>query len=230
MEDIEKTTTSNLPSFIEHMTSFDNEFIYNILQYSILSIIPIVVLNKVNQSYIPEYDEYKPTMEISLEVIFQVAFLFLGMFFIHKLISFVPTFSGKNYPSVNIFHMILPFLVIVLSLQTKLGMKVQCLTDRFADYVFGDNIGEQQHKKRPNVNISQPIMKEPVNVRPPYPQQQPQHMEGMTTHEQSQHQESQHQHHQPQHHQQPQQPPQTQPVPDMTEPMAANEMGGFAAF
>lgn len=226
MEDIEKTTTSNIPSFVEHMTSFDNEFIYNILQYSILSIIPIVVLNKVNQSYIPEYNEYKPTMEISLEVIFQVAFLFIGMFFIHKLISFVPTFSGKKYPSVNIFHMILPFLVIVLSLQTKLGMKVQCLTDRFADYIFGDNIGEQQNKKHPNVNISQPIMKEPVNVRPPYPQQQSQQVEAMTTQHQSQ--QEQHQMQQEQRH--PQQPPQSQPVPDMTEPMAANDIGGFTPF
>ena len=67
-------------NFVKHVFSFDDDSkseILNIIQYSLIALIPVVVLNKTMAKYIPEADENKGTLEIVAEVLIQVISMFI---------------------------------------------------------------------------------------------------------------------------------------------------------
>jgi hypothetical protein len=117
-------------------------------------IIPVVVLNKSMQKYVPEADEQKGNLEILAEIVLQVIVMFTGLLIFHRMISFVPTYSGIDYPEFSIIFIILAVLMITLSLQTKLGEKVSILTERLNELWEGK---ADNKKKKGNVKVSQPI-------------------------------------------------------------------------
>ena len=73
-------------------------------------------------------DDNKGNIEITLEIVLQVSLMFLGIFFIHRIIEFIPTYSGVSYPEFKVVYIILAVMMITLSLQTKLGEKVSILS------------------------------------------------------------------------------------------------------
>ena len=134
------TTVNTKKNIISHVFHFDDETknnLLNLAQYTALAIVPIILLNKTIKHTFPEEDEKKGNLEIALEVVGQLVILVFGLFFIHRIITFVPTFSKTEYPGFNLFSVILVFLVIVLSLQTKVGKKSNILIDRFSEYYYG---------------------------------------------------------------------------------------------
>ena len=145
-------------NFVKHVFSFDDDSkseILNIIQYSLVALIPVVVLNKTMAKYIPEADENKGSLEVVAEVLIQVISMFMGLLVIHRLVTFVPTYSGTKYPEYNIIFIVLAVLMITLSLQTKLGEKVGILFDRGTDLWNGRV--EKPGQKKGNVKVSQPI-------------------------------------------------------------------------
>jgi hypothetical protein len=133
MEEINEISMKQSKGFIKHVFNLDEETkneLVNIIQYGLLCIIPIVILNKTIKRLIPEADENKGSLEIGLEVIGQMVILFIGIYFIHRVVTYFPTYSGIDYKELNIFNIIIAFLVIVLSLQTKLGEKIEILASR----------------------------------------------------------------------------------------------------
>jgi hypothetical protein len=159
---MENSDESN-KNFFKHVFNFDDDSkseMLNIMQYSLLAIIPIVILNKISQKYVPEADEDKGTLEISVEVILQIMFVFLGILMVNRIITYIPTYSGDKYPEFNVVYIILAFLTITLSLQTKLGEKVSILFDRVLELWNGPS-DVVNNKKKPTkqgtVRVSQPI-------------------------------------------------------------------------
>ena len=162
MESLDELTkaTSGKPSFIKHVFNFDQDSkseILNIFQYAILAIIPVVILNKLTQRFVPEADDLKSSIEITTEILAQVITLFLGILLIHRIITYIPTYSGENYPEFSVVNIILAMLVILLSLQTKLGEKVSILVDRVIELWEGPSDNKKKGKKG-NVKVSQPIV------------------------------------------------------------------------
>jgi len=153
---------SSKPGFLKHVFNFDEdskEEMLNIIQYSILALIPIVILNKAMQRFVPEADEEKGNVEILAEIIVQVIVMFLGILIIHRIITYVPTYSGAKYADFSVTNIILAVLLIVLSLQTKLGEKVSILVDRVSELWEGPQNKAKYNKitKKNNVKVSQPI-------------------------------------------------------------------------
>lgn len=156
MEVLEKgnKTTTN---FINHIFNFDENSkidMLNIVQYSIVSIIPIVILNKSIQKYVPEADETKGSAEIVFEVLIQIVSMFIGLLFIHRIITYIPTYSQTPYPEYNIIYSVLPLLMILMSLQTKLGEKVSIIVDRLYELWEGK---KNKDGASPNIKVTQPI-------------------------------------------------------------------------
>jgi hypothetical protein len=142
-------------NFFKHVFNFEDDSksdMLNIIQYSLIAIIPIIILNKTMSKYVPEADENKGSLEITAEVTIQIITMFIGLLIIHRVITFVPTYSGMKYPDFNIIFIILAVLMITLSLQTKLGEKVSILFDRVLELWNG-----KVEKKKGNVKVSQPI-------------------------------------------------------------------------
>jgi hypothetical protein len=160
MDSLDKKSASG---FLKHVFNFEDESkseMSNIVQYSILSLFPIVLLNKSMQKYVPEADEKKGSLEVLAEIVIQVVYMFLGLLFIHRIITYIPTYSGVNYPEFNVIFIILAALMIVLSLQTKLGDKVGILVDRVNELwegKSGDKKGASTKSGSGTVKVSQPI-------------------------------------------------------------------------
>lgn len=148
------------PSFFKHVFNFDDDSkstILNLLQYSLIAIVPVVILNKTMQQYIPEADDKKSSLEISAEVLIQIIVMFIGLFLINRIITYVPTYSGAKYPDIHIIYVVLAVLMITLSLQTKLGEKVSILVDRVLELWNGKTDTKKKNGKNGAVKVSQPI-------------------------------------------------------------------------
>ena len=172
---------SSNKGFFKYVFNFDDNTkseLLNIIQFSVLSLIPVVILNKAMQRYVPEAEEQKSSLEILAEIIIQMLVLFLGLFLVNRIVTFVPTYSGIKYPDFSIINVILIGLVILLSLQTKLGEKVSILTDRINELWEGTVNKNDGKKKVSNANtnantntntnsgmitVSQPISQPPMN-------------------------------------------------------------------
>lgn len=144
-------------NFFKHVFNFDDDSksdMLNIIQYSLIAIIPVVVLNKSMQKYVPEADEQKSNLEILAEIVLQIIVMFIGLLLVHRMNTFIPTYSGVDYPEFNIIFIILAVLMITLSLQTKLGEKVSILTERLTELWEGKT---DNKKKKGTVKVSQPI-------------------------------------------------------------------------
>ena len=146
-------------SFFKHVFNFDDDSksdILNILQYALIAIIPVVILNKSIGKYVPESDDRKGSLEITAEIIIQIVVTFMGLLIIHRMITFVPTYSGEKYPEFHIVYIILAILMIAMSLQTKLGEKVSVLVDRVMELWDGKSDNKKKNSKN-NVKVTQPI-------------------------------------------------------------------------
>jgi hypothetical protein len=161
MESItELSKGSTNPGFFKHVLNFDDdskEDMMNIIQYALIAIIPVVILNKSMQKLVPEADDEKPSAVILAEVLAQVIGMFLGILIIHRIITYIPTYSKTKYADFSVTNIILVGLVITLSLQTKLGEKVSILVDRISELWDGPADDKKKKKKNGNVRVSQPI-------------------------------------------------------------------------
>lgn len=242
MDRLEKSTT-NSEGFIKTVFPFDEDqksLLLNIIQYTVLAIMPVVVVLKVVKNYVPEIDDDKASLMILLEVIGQSSFMFMSLYFIHKMICYVPTYSEKTYGDVNIINIIPSILLISITMQSKMGEKVQILVDRLWDLYEGQTGSKQQVQSKKGqagqVRVTQPLSQQySGNPNIDIPQQLQPQMTNMKsgTNEYSMNQQA------PQ--QQPSEPdfnsmyagPQNQMMganSPMMEPMAANEGGGFSSF
>lgn len=158
MDILQEAKEINKKSFFSHVFSTTEEGkaeLLNVAQYACLGIIPIVGLNKLVQRFIPEADPEKSSLEITIEVLAQVLIMFIGIILIHRIISYIPTYSGFKYENLTLTNVILAFLVIVLSIQTKLGIKVNILVDRLDEIWNGPSEEKQSSNKSSNHVISQ---------------------------------------------------------------------------
>lgn len=161
MEDVETTNKVVKNGFINHVFNFDNETkteALNVGQYLLLAIVPMAFYNYMVDSVIPEVDESKSNLEILAEVVGQLSLVLVGMFFIHRLITFVPTYSGRAMGDMNLFSIILLILVLLYESHTKVGEKTKILLNRVKDMWHGKTSEKKKEKKDPSVvKVSQPI-------------------------------------------------------------------------
>lgn len=158
MDILQETKDIHKKSFFNHVFSTTEEGkaeILNVVQYACLGVIPIVILNKTIQRFIPEADTENSSVELLAEILIQLVIMFCGIVLIHRMITYLPTYSGFKYEDLTLTNVVLAFLVIVLSIQTKIGIKVNILVDRALELWNGPSDNKPNVKK--NVRFSQPI-------------------------------------------------------------------------
>ena len=153
-------------SFIKHVFYFNDKSkadLLNLTQYSLISIVPIVLLNKLISKFVPEADDHKGSLEISAEILLQVFVMMFGLYMINRFITYFPTYSGIEYANINIIYTVLAALMITISLQTRLGEKTNILVERITELWEGTpakNNKNKKNNKNPNnnnVKVTQPI-------------------------------------------------------------------------
>jgi hypothetical protein len=120
-------------SFFSYMFSLsegEKIDLLNMFQYLLLAIIPIMLVNKFITTYIPPVDRSKSLIEITSELVIQLVILFTFIYFIHKLILFIPTYSKNPYPTINFLPIILPVLIVLLSLDKNMHEKSSMMLNK----------------------------------------------------------------------------------------------------
>jgi len=148
-------------TFITHVfsnTEEDRGEILNVSQYAVMGLVPIVVLNKTIQRFVPEADPDKSSIELLAEILIQIIVIFVGLVFIHRIITFFPTYSGFKYENLVLTNVILAFMVIVLSIQSKVGTKVNIIVDRLNDLWNGYSEEDVEDTKK-KVRVRQPVQR-----------------------------------------------------------------------
>ena len=138
-------------TFLEHVFNFDDDSksqFLNIMQYTVLAILPVILLNKTVSKLIPDVDEDKSTYLMIIELLGQGILIFFGMFMIHRFVTYFPTYSKMPYAPFHTTNMIILFLVIAASFQTRIGEKSNILIDRFFDLVEGRTTLSGEEKKK----------------------------------------------------------------------------------
>jgi hypothetical protein len=165
-------------SYFKRIFNFqeDKLELMNVVQFTLLGIIPIVIFNKIMAKFVPEANNSKGSLEIIAEIVIQLICIFVGLFFINRIVVNIPTYSGKKYQDVNIINVILSIMFVIMSLQTRLGEKVTILVDRLTD-AFNGGVSSNRSSGKANsgggaVRVSQPISGQQMAPPPPSLNQQ----------------------------------------------------------
>ena len=90
---------------------------------------------KLLKMFTPIEDPSKGSVELLVEVVAQLLVIVTAMYFIHKMIVYLPTYSKRAYENVNLLTMIIPFVFILFTLETNIGDKVNTLLERAMAFV-----------------------------------------------------------------------------------------------
>lgn len=161
MDDVE-TIKVKKDGFLNHVFNFDTETksnLMNVAQYLVLAIIPMSFYTHFVNSMMAEYDESKSNIEVTTEVLGHLFLTLLGLFFIDRIVTFVPTYSGRNHGTFNIFSVLLIILLFAYEANTKVGAKIKLLIERVSELWHGkkDDDKKKKDKKNSVVKVSQPI-------------------------------------------------------------------------
>ena len=160
LEEISEVSKNN--GFFKTVFMIDNTekgYMMNIMQYTLIAMVPVVLILKLLKNFVPEIDEDKSSLAIGSEVVAEVLFIMIAIYFLHRIIVYIPTYSGVGYGNIDLTNVIIVFLFIIFTMQTKLGEKVQILVERATDVLEGKS-SLKETKKSSNddgVKVIQPI-------------------------------------------------------------------------
>lgn len=164
--------------FIKHVTRFDSETkseLLNLIQYLLLIIVPVFVLNKTVQNMMPKYDERNGNIELLGEVLLSSVCLLLGIYIAHRVIIYLPTFSGNSLAELNFMNV--AFLIGFCMMYSENGKKINRVYERMMAVWNGkEGFSEvEDEKKKKNdgsvVKVSQPLSGNP-GMQAPMPTHQ----------------------------------------------------------
>lgn len=152
--------------------------VLNMMQYVAIGFIPAIIIIYVIRYYVPDPDDEKGSLTILAEIFAQTFGMLLGIYFIHRMIIYFPTYSGIKYERFHIINILMVFVMILFSIKTKLGEKAQILVERAVDMWSGNGTnkgGPAQGQGQSQVRVTQPITGSmasgvPMMAPPPPPQ------------------------------------------------------------
>jgi hypothetical protein len=156
-------------SYMFSLSSTEKNEMVNLVQYILLVIIPVTILLKLMKSYIPLDNPKKASIEILIEVVLQLIIIFAAFWFIHKMVMFIPTYSGSPYPRLNIIQLVIPVFFLLICMKTSISEKVSILLERFLVMVglikeVDDDDEDDKKKKKAGIN---PMLPQQSNFMPP---------------------------------------------------------------
>jgi len=165
--------------FIKHVTRFDSETkseLLNLIQYMLLITLPVFVLNKTVQNMMPKYDERNGNIELLGEVLLSSVCLLLGIYIAHRVIIYLPTFSGNSLAELNFMNVAL--LIGFCMMYSENGKKINRVYERLmvswnGKESFYSEDAENKKKKKDDavVKVSQPLSGNP-GMQAPMPTHQ----------------------------------------------------------
>jgi hypothetical protein len=156
-------------SYMFTLSPTEKNEILNSMQYILLVIIPIVILLKLMKNYIPLENPDKGSIEITVEVVLQLFIIFIAFLLIHKLVTFIPTYSTVPYGKMNLIHVIIPVVFLLLCMKSSISEKLSILLDRFLlatglSKKEPEPKDKKEKKEKREVQVSQPMLPPPQST------------------------------------------------------------------
>ena len=161
-ENIDNVSNSDKNGFFNTVFNFDEENrgeMMNIIQYTILAIIPCLLILKACKYIFPGEDESKGSIEIFIEAFLQISFILIALTLIDKMVKYIPTYSKIPYLGNTPFPTFsLPFIFLLLTMQTKVAGKVNILLERCIELIQGKKEAlTVENNNNNNVSVHQPL-------------------------------------------------------------------------
>ena len=153
------------PGFFSHVFNFDDDnknLLLNLFQYSFLTIPFVILILKLVNYYTPDPDEEKGTLVVVAEILASVSMILMSIWFINKIIRYIPTYSKMDYAVFNETNFIIPLFIILFTMQTKIGEKINMLVERLVDLYDGKtNLKDDSKDKKKDYKTTQPLSQAP---------------------------------------------------------------------
>ena len=150
MEDELKTTVK----FTEHIFDGSGNKIMNSIQYTAMSIVPLLLVNHLLETQLPAFSPNTPPLSMIIETTVHIIVLLIVLYFVDRTVRYFPSSSGEKYGEVSFETIgLLLVLLIVNSNNSHLGKKVIHLTrhvkERFTNREGLKTEKEEAPKKDP---------------------------------------------------------------------------------
>ncbi len=126
-------------SYVFKLSKFKQEDLLNIVQYSILSITPILIFIYFTKKYFPIATSDDSSLYIFIITFIELIFMITGIFFVDRIINYIPTYSGKYYETINLTNIVLIFMLIMLLIHGGFRERTSLLLHRFDDWFTLDD-------------------------------------------------------------------------------------------
>lgn len=189
MEDIKPITNQGFFTYVFKLSRFKQEDLMNIVQYTSLSIVPVLLFVYFTKKYFPLVKNTDSSLYIVLVTFFELVFMMMGIFFIDRIVNYIPTFSGKYYEPINLTTIVIIFVLFMLIINAGFRERTAVILERFDKWFWVDDAlskkltgnvrkfnifsgdlgnGETQIKDKPKNKMTQE-----ASVNPPLPTQGP---------------------------------------------------------
>lgn len=161
--------TQGKESIFNHLFSIEGSYkadIINVLQFSFISVIPVVLLNKLIQYVIPEASTSAGNAEICMEIVGQLLILVIGLILINRFVTYFTTYSGEPYPKMSVIYFVLGLLTVLISIQSRLGEKINILFDRLVEAWSGEKSSKSKSRKSTSKQDTIPDVQVLGRIRP----------------------------------------------------------------
>jgi hypothetical protein len=162
---MEGQVETNKQGFFSYVFNFDDDnknLFLNLFQYSFLTIPLVIIILKLVNYYTPGEDDTKGSLVIIVELLCSISIILLSIWFINKIVRYIPTYSKMDYGVFNEVNFIIPFFIILFTMQTKIGAKINILVERLVDLYDGKtNLKDNEKEKNNDYKTTQPISQTP---------------------------------------------------------------------
>ena len=139
-DNIKPITNQGFFTYVFKLSKFKQEDLMNITQYTLLSIIPVMLFIYFTKKYFPLVEEDDSSIYILTVTILELIFMMVGIFFIDRIINYIPTYSGKYYETINLTTIVLIFILFMLLTHGGFRLRTAVLLKRFDDWFTIDDI------------------------------------------------------------------------------------------
>jgi len=138
-DSIKPVTNQGFFPYVFKLSKFKQEDLLNNIQYSALAIIPIILFIYFTKKYTPTITHEDSSLYIFILTFIEIIIMIAGIFFIDRIINYIPTFSGKYYEAINLTTVIIVFITMMLISQGGFRERTAILLSRFDKWFYVDD-------------------------------------------------------------------------------------------
>ena len=138
-DSIKPITNQGFFTYVFKLSRFKQEDLMNIVQYTLISIVPVILFVYFTKKYFPTVHQDDSSLYIFTVTVFHLLFMMVGIFFIDRIVNYIPTYSGKYYETINLTTVVLIFVLFMLLEESGFKDRTTIMLERFDKWFFIDD-------------------------------------------------------------------------------------------